>query len=246
MLIQGFPGKSVCHGALGWSSIVLLRGHGHTALVDVGSFGVREVVIAHLARLGLQPEDITDVLLTHAHHDHCVNWPMFDRARIVVGRAELDWAVAEPAGRTPVPEFYVRELQRWPRLHLVADGDTVLPNVTALAVPGHTPGSLAYLLDEPERRVIFAGDAAKNRVELLGGRADGSLDHALSTRSIARLDRLWQERPETIMVPGHDRPMLRTGDGVRYLAAREAAITVFDGTTLEETTLFDLAAPSAQ
>jgi len=28
ILVQGYPGKSVCHGGLGWSTIVLLRGHG--------------------------------------------------------------------------------------------------------------------------------------------------------------------------------------------------------------------------
>jgi hypothetical protein len=41
----GFPGKSVCHGGLGWSSIVLLRGHGRVALIDAGSFGMRNAAI---------------------------------------------------------------------------------------------------------------------------------------------------------------------------------------------------------
>jgi len=34
IVIQGYPGKSVCHGGLGWSSVVLLRGHGRVALID--------------------------------------------------------------------------------------------------------------------------------------------------------------------------------------------------------------------
>ena len=41
VLIQGYPGKSLCHGGLGWSTIALLRGHGRTILIDVGSFAVR-------------------------------------------------------------------------------------------------------------------------------------------------------------------------------------------------------------
>lgn len=41
VLVQGFPGKSVCHGGLGWSTITLLRGGGRDILVDVGAFGVR-------------------------------------------------------------------------------------------------------------------------------------------------------------------------------------------------------------
>src|SRR3954467_7470671 len=38
ILVQGYPGKSVCHGGLGWSTIVLLRGHGRVALMDRGRF----------------------------------------------------------------------------------------------------------------------------------------------------------------------------------------------------------------
>ena len=34
VLVQGFPGKAVCHGGLGWSTIVLLRGHGSMRLGD--------------------------------------------------------------------------------------------------------------------------------------------------------------------------------------------------------------------
>ena len=45
VLVQGFPGKTVCHGGLGWSSIVLLRGHGRVALVDVGAFGHARIAI---------------------------------------------------------------------------------------------------------------------------------------------------------------------------------------------------------
>ena len=36
--VQGYPGKAVCHGGLGWSTIALLRGHGRVALIDTGSW----------------------------------------------------------------------------------------------------------------------------------------------------------------------------------------------------------------
>lgn len=44
ILVHGYSGRSVCHGTLGWSTIALLRGHGHVALIDVGSFGVRHIL----------------------------------------------------------------------------------------------------------------------------------------------------------------------------------------------------------
>src|SRR5215217_939093 len=77
ILVHGYPGKAVCHGGLGWSTIALLRGHGRVALVDVGSFGQRQPLLDELARLGLSPAEVTDVLLTHSHWDHSVNWVMF-------------------------------------------------------------------------------------------------------------------------------------------------------------------------
>lgn len=73
ILVQGFPGKMVCHGGLGWSTIALLRGRGRVALVDVGAFAMRRGLIEQLARRGLKPADVTDVLLTHSHYDHSVN-----------------------------------------------------------------------------------------------------------------------------------------------------------------------------
>src|SRR6266576_5897420 len=111
IVIQGFPGKTVCHGGLGWSTIALIRGRGRVALIDTGGFDVRRPLIDGLARHGLTPAAVTDLLLTHAHHDHCVNWTLFGGSRIVIGADEIAWAVKEPWGETAVPELYVRELR---------------------------------------------------------------------------------------------------------------------------------------
>src|SRR5690606_33040976 len=110
LLVVGFPGKSVCHGGLGWSTIALLRGHGRVALIDTGPIGMRKLLIQRLSIHGLTPSDVTDVLLTHAHHDHCINWTLFPKARIAIGDTELDWSLQQPWGETPVPELYVKEL----------------------------------------------------------------------------------------------------------------------------------------
>src|SRR5579864_3325448 len=110
IVVQGFPGKSVCHGGLGWSSVVLLRGEGRVALIDAGSFSMRKLLIERLKARGLKPADVTDVLLTHSHHDHAVNWTLFPKARIVIGEDELAWSLTVPWGETPVAELYMREL----------------------------------------------------------------------------------------------------------------------------------------
>lgn len=240
ILVQGFPGKSVCHGGLGWSSIVLLRGHGRVALVDVGAFGIRGALIAHLASRGLAPRDVTDVILTHSHFDHSVNWVLFSHARIVIGAAELDWSVAEPWGETPVPELYVRELKAWPTVATVADGEEVLPGVTAHLAPGHTPGCLVFVLQGEEHDVVFIGDAAKNRAELVSRTTDMTYDPAVSARSIELIWQLWRRRAGTVVIPGHDLPMLQDDGATRYIGQREAAISAWYGDDMEQTTLIQL------
>src|SRR5258708_9241228 len=166
ILVQGYPGKTVGHGGLGWSTIVLIRGQGGIALVDTGGFGVRKLLMERLHRHGLKPADVTDLLVTHAHHDHCINWTLFSRARIVVGAAELTWAVQEPWGETAVPELYVRDLQTLPTVHKAKDGEEVLPGVIAHSAPGHTPPHLMYALSGRDRHVIFTAGPPKNPADI--------------------------------------------------------------------------------
>ncbi len=80
ILIQGYPGKTLKHGGLGWSTVALLRGRDRVAVLDTGSFGARKVLVQALADRGLAPSDVTDLILSHLHYDHVVNWPMFAHA----------------------------------------------------------------------------------------------------------------------------------------------------------------------
>lgn len=229
LLVIGFPGKSVCHGGLGWSTIALLRGHGRNVLIDTGPIGMRKLLIAKLKGLGLQPGEITDVLLTHSHHDHSINWVLFPHARVAIGGDELDWSLRQPWGETPVPELYMRELSHSRQLLRLRDGDEPLPHLRAHTVPGHTPGHLFYVLQGAERDALFLGDAAKTRAELASGTCEATLDAAQSTASIDLIWRHWRSKPDSIVVPGHDVPLAQTDGAIRYLEPHEAAIHVSHG-----------------
>ena len=185
VLVQGYPGKSVCHGALGWSTIALLRGQGRVALVDVGSFGVRPELARQLAVRGVRREDVTDILLTHAHWDHSVNAPLFPNTTVWIGATEMAWAEAEPWDFNELPELHVRELAANPRTRRMVPGDEPLPGVRAIAAPGHTPGCLVFHLTNSDPPVIFSGDTAKNRAEMLSMAADMTMDAAASESSMA-------------------------------------------------------------
>jgi len=242
IVVQGFPGKSVCHGGLGWSSVVLVRAHGRIALIDTGGFSMRTMLLKRFAERGLKPADITDLLLTHSHHDHSVNWTMFPKARIVIGADELKWSLSVPWGETPVPELYMRELKDWNTARTAKEGEEVFPGITAHLAPGHTPGHLIFVLRTAERTVIFTGDAAKNRAELVSGTTDMTYDAAVSKASIEMIWKLWRERPDTVVVPGHDMPMVQENGKTAYITKREAAIVAWYGDDMETTTLFKLTA----
>lgn len=241
VLVQGFPGKAVCHGGLGWSTITLLRAPGRVILIDVGAFGIRKPLQKQLKMHGVVPEDVTDVILTHAHYDHAINFVLFPKATVWIGDRELDWASRQPAGFNPLPELYVRELKADPRVRTIRAGEEFLPGLKAFAAPGHTPGSLIFYLTATPEPVVFTGDAAKNRAELLSRCVDASEDDEASRASIETIWQLWRAIPDTLLVPGHDLCMKLDGNGVpKYVGERRAGISAWFAETLEQTTDFNL------
>lgn len=242
VLIQGFPGRSVCHGGLGWSTIALLRGNGRAILVDVGGFGVRRELGKQLQERGVKAGDITDVVLTHAHYDHAVNFPLFGRASVWIGATELAWAEREPPGFNPLPELYVRELSRGANVHRLAGGEEFLPGLRAINGFGHTPGHLLFYLSANEVPVLFTGDSAKNRAELIARDVDLTEDRAASLATIDRIWQIWREVPGTLLIPGHDLTMqLDALDRPVYIGERKAGVYAWFDEDLQRTTLFDFA-----
>jgi N-acyl homoserine lactone hydrolase len=241
IVVQGYPGKAVCHGGLGWSTVVLLRGNDRVALIDAGNFGMRKLIIERLAARGLKPTDVTDLILTHAHYDHSVNWTLFRHARIVIGGVELDWSLTQPWGETPVPELYMEKLATWPTLATLQHGSEALPGIRAHIAPGHTPGCLVYVLEGVDRDVIFTGDAAKNRAEMVSRSTDMTYDANLSRATIDMIWTLWRRRAGSILVPGHDLPMTQVDGKTQYIGTREASIRSWFGDDMDTTTLIELA-----
>ncbi len=186
VLVEGYPGNAVCHGGLGWSRIALLRGCNRTILVDAGPFAVRRELLKQLREKGVEPAAVTQVVLTHAHYDHTVNFTLFPEATIWIGKGELAWAERQAPVFDPLPERYVRELASSSRVRRVAAKEMFIGGIGAIAARVHTPRSLLFGLGANEPRVIFTGDAAKNRAELLSYNMDAAADRAASRGTIDR------------------------------------------------------------
>jgi glyoxylase-like metal-dependent hydrolase (beta-lactamase superfamily II) len=241
VLIQGFPGRAICHGGLGWSTVTLIRGEGRTILLDVGAFGMRKPLERRLKEYAVNPEDVTDVVLTHAHYDHVVNFTLFPNAKIWIGEVELDWAAMQPPGFNPLPELYVQELARSNRVIKLLSGQEFIPGIHAYTVPGHTPGHLLFVLNNGESDILFTGDSAKNRAELLSRKVVDTDDEKESARSIELIWSYWKSKLGNIVIPGHDLSMVLDEQGQpRYLGEREAAIRVWFTESIEHSDLIDL------
>jgi glyoxylase-like metal-dependent hydrolase (beta-lactamase superfamily II) len=240
ILIPGFPGKAVQHGGLGWSTVVLLRGHGRIVVLDGGGFGQRKPLVDGLARHGVKPGDVTDLLLSHSHHDHAVNWPLFRQASIAIGRQELAWALGVEWGTTPVPEHTIEALSRWPTLHLIDEGDEVLPGITARLAPGHTPGHLIFIIAGEDQDAVLLQDAVKNRVELVSRRTDMTYDPAVSRATVEMVWAICRERPGCLLIPGHDLPMVIENGVPRQIGHHGAGVKAWFGEELDDMTRIDL------
>ena len=239
ILVQGFPGRSVYHAGLGWSSIALVRSQGRVLVIDTGSMFVRGLLVNELAKSGVKPADVTDLLVTHAHHDHIINWTLFPNARIGIGAQELAWAPV-CLGELRYPNCTCRNCRNGPSSRRSMRAMKYFPAITAHIGAGHTPGGLVYALHGNQHDVIFTGDAGKNRVELVARKADVTYDPAVSLAAINMIWDMWRRLPGTIIVPGHDIAMVQEDGKVRYIDERRAAITAWYGDDLQDLTRFEL------
>ena len=145
-------------------------GGGKVALVDAGIDPAAKPILAELARRGLGPDAVAAILLTHGHGDHRAGCAAFPRSP--VWALEADVALAEGRARSgsPMGRLAVFRSSGVRIGRVLHDGETIRLGKTAIrvfAVPGHTPGSAAYLI----HGVLFLGDAADARKD---GRLTGA------------------------------------------------------------------------
>lgn len=121
-----------------------------------------------LREQGLEPEDVTDVLLTHLHFDH-VGWStkkgavVFPRATYHVHQRDWDHFVASVSAEAGA----VRKLSPLePHLELFTAEQTLMQGIDARPVPGHTPGSTSFVVSEGQERAVLIGDMAHAYIEL--------------------------------------------------------------------------------
>ena len=200
-----------------------------TILVDTGfdaamakrrSRTVLKPVEDGLRTIGITPDDVRDVVITHLHYDHAGNHELFPRARFHLQDCEMAYAtgrcMCDAAFRVPFEADDVAAMVRKVFADRVTfhDGDgAIAPGVTVHHIGGHSMGLQAVRVETTRGAVVLASDASHLYAHVETGRVFPIVYKAEDVvAGYERLRRL-AASPRHI-VPGHDPDVLR-----RYPAA---------------------------
>ena len=131
--------------------LFLVETDGHRVLIDAGCDTMPGFVLedfrspaAALADYGIAPDSITDVIITHAHHDHIDGVRHFPQAVLHIQQLEYDRRKAcLPPGAS---------------VHVFDNGCTVAGCIDVTHIGGHSPGSSIAEITVSGTRYVFGGD----------------------------------------------------------------------------------------
>ncbi len=134
-------------------------GTGEVALIDAGNDKSGKAILAELARRQLSGGAVKAILLTHGHPDHTAAILLFPSAQVMALSTEVPLVEGRAGAHGPLTRLMPVNLTGVKVSRVLQDGETVMLDqvpVRVFAVPGHTAGSAAYLVNG----VLFLGDAA--------------------------------------------------------------------------------------
>jgi glyoxylase-like metal-dependent hydrolase (beta-lactamase superfamily II) len=225
--LPGFPVAELVAGAeperkLDIAMMIwLVQGNGRNILVDSGFYHehffkdwqVRDFTKPSeaLKRVGLKPEDITDVIISHMHWDHADGMDLFPNARIWIQKDELEYYAGEAwqskdthGGIDEEDVLTLVKLNTQGRVGMVqGDAQAIIPGVTCYTGGKHTYQSQYVGVQTAAGTVVLASDNMY-LYENLERHAPiaATLDAASNLRAQDRMKQI-ATRPAFI-VPGHD------------------------------------------
>jgi glyoxylase-like metal-dependent hydrolase (beta-lactamase superfamily II) len=158
-------------------TISFIRDGDALVIVDPGMVPARSSILEPLRRLGVEPDEVTDIVFSHHHPDHTVNAALFPEARI-----------------HDVMATYDRDL--W--IRRPAEGFEIAPRVRLIETPGHTREDITTVV-ETDREVVALTHLWWNQ--------DGPADDPYTfDRETLRAQRERVLELATTIVPGHGAP----------------------------------------
>jgi glyoxylase-like metal-dependent hydrolase (beta-lactamase superfamily II) len=220
----------------------LVRGGGRTILVDSGFYREQFFRQWHVTdfvrpdeavkRAGANPEEVTDVIVTHMHWDHADGMDLFPKARVWLQKEELEYYAGEAwqsrrthGGIDPDDVIAAVKLNLAGRMGLVnGDAQEILPGITCYIGGKHTWASQFVTVNTAAGTVVLASDNMylyenlEKHVPIAA-----TLDADSNLRAQDRMRQL-AAKPE-LVVPGHDPEVMKrfpnTQPGVAKIAPEQ-------------------------
>lgn len=218
LVVGGPKDKKVDIAMVFW----LIRGNGHVILFDSGfhrSNHLKEFPMKDFMRpdealklAGVQPDQVTDVVISHAHWDHLGGIDLFPKAQVWIQKDEYRYYTMQawqPGGdhggidAEDVEALLQRNTEG--RLHLVnGDNVEIFPGIRAFTGSRHTYAS-QYLLVAGKPPIVLASDNVYFYLNLekhLASATFSDADHAANIAQQARMIQMAGSLERVI--PGHD------------------------------------------
>ena len=161
---------------------------------------------SQLLRLGIRPEQVSKVVLTHLHGDHTDGLKYFPGNEIIVNEAEY----RKPYGNlaTTYPKWFNPALVNFLKDRIdIFDGAypvTKSEDVLLIPTPGHTYHHTSVLLKTDNGHILFAGDVSYKHQQLLDNKFGGAnIDFVQSQKTYNNI-LSYAEKYPLIYLPSHD------------------------------------------
>lgn len=212
-------------------------------LIDSGLEARAPAVLAQLAELRLDVTQLRAILLTHAHGDHTLgaaHLRSLTGAKVHAGRADCEVLRQGKAREAFFSTFHFPHVELHPtQVDVELQGDEILEfgdtRIEVLATPGHTPGSVCYLLERKRLKALFTGDVIQSLNPASGGALGTYAAHLPplyrgNARDYLRSLRKLRALPTPdLILPGHPRmdpvPQATRLDEDRWHALLDSGIT---------------------
>lgn len=171
-VVENLPegGTAFCYNTLYIKNVRLLVDTGHGPDAEQHGHTLRR-----LAEVGVTPQEVEIVFISHAHGDHVNGLTygdghrVYPNARYVMGKREWQYWMHEAEG---LPEDYLTNVRRKldsmeDRLTLIEPNDELVPGISAVEAYGHTPGHLALRLDSDGESLLHLVDTLHMLIQIV-------------------------------------------------------------------------------
>jgi glyoxylase-like metal-dependent hydrolase (beta-lactamase superfamily II) len=137
---------------------------GWSTLPQLIVYHLDKTISGQLSAVGLKPDDIQYVAISHTHGDHIGNVALFPNATVLIQRVEYEWISSPDGPNANVNQLkaLARKLMGTPKHLQLLDGNTDVfgdGSVMLFPTPGHTPGSQSLLVHlRKSGFIILSGD----------------------------------------------------------------------------------------